>query len=339
MILELEKRILGKWSLLFPTQPPPDTLQFYIYEKALHKGVGWIFNQNKPIAFIKYMESADVDYIICEEYQNLRSLHHLGADLITKTLPKPFLLEAINGRHYLLTSFHPGEEMEFNLALEEKRQQRFRQRFISILSWLIAFQKKTWEGSLSLNIQDANNGYGRILAEFRTSGPMTATEETFLLRLQNDMSELTNFSLPLVVRHGDFAPANVLWDGDNLFIIDWAEMRHRQLPLFDLFSFISGFKRIDHSNGSWQEFIMPTFSFAYFQENWFSRFVNEVCIDYFRKLELNPKFIIYFLALFLMEKSLIDLDQHSRKRLRSHQWREQFSFVANNYQKFQIPLL
>ncbi len=137
MILELEQRIISDWQSFFPSHHFPEKLSFFLKLKALHKGVGWIFDGNKAVAFFKYVNDSSVNYNIQREFLNLKALQDCLPDPFCRTVPRPFCLESINDRFFLITSFEPGLEMEFDINLCGKNRKEFEERFFSVFEWLL----------------------------------------------------------------------------------------------------------------------------------------------------------------------------------------------------------
>jgi hypothetical protein len=68
------------------------------------------------------------------------------------------------------------------------------------------------------------------------NGALDAVRHTVLARLLDQLDD--EAPLPAVWEHGDFAPWNLVWDGDRLTAVDWEEASAPGIPMVDVFHFV-----------------------------------------------------------------------------------------------------
>lgn len=99
--------------------------------------------------------------------------------------------------------------------------------------WLGAFQEAVHDGAkgvLAEEIADA----GHRLSEIPYLGD--AEKQRVIEIIEQASKELGQ--IPVVISHGDFAPRNVLYDENEVFVIDWEMVPHKPRPfLFDVHHF------------------------------------------------------------------------------------------------------
>lgn len=106
-----------------------------------------------------------------------------------------------------------------------------------------------------------------------------------------------------IVQHGDFAVNNIFFDTNTneWGIIDWEWMGKGYPPLFDLFSLFTSVRFVNkNSSGDVFDKYYISFVHTYFDNNWFSEYLNKLVKRYCKNFNLNSVHIYTFFITYLL---------------------------------------
>jgi len=215
ILMELKKN--PAWDL-------PDSLSAtdprLVIRRANHKWLVFVFSAKakEPHLVIKVPMSLDDTTRIDQEYNSLCQLR--DAALPVNGIPSLFTrMQTTLGTVLVLPFAQHTTPMHIRLSQPVIRYSKHRwlTHLDRAAAWLLHFQKIT---RCSLTDEQKTHYQHKMLTN--TFTPILATVQAG--------------QIPLTAQHGDFNPANILIDKDDLLIIDWEWMQWPGLPLVDLFN-------------------------------------------------------------------------------------------------------
>ncbi len=119
------------------------------------------------------------------------------------------------------------------------------------------------------------------------------------------------------MQHGDFCVDNVFWQStdNSIAVIDWDSVGIGYPPLFDFFCLLSEFFYLDNSRRSKMENSVELRSFkdTFFENNWFSKLVKEVCIKVCSRTGIDSRLLSVYFSEFLFARYHIFSSQGNAK--------------------------
>ncbi len=173
------------------------------------------------------------------EFENLRSLEQRGLNRHGPAAPLPLAAWRDAGLLFTVQTALAGELLKNVPGRALFGPQPHQQTLDSVLGWWKRFQQCFGVQRVLLD----EGLYGamvrqpvqQFLSRFRTE----ADERDFLSHRLEREQRLLGLELPLMVRHGDFCPANMLRLQRTVALFDWEFPLRHGLPLFDLFHFFA----------------------------------------------------------------------------------------------------
>jgi len=164
---------------------------------------------------VKLARHPEHNRFIEHEYDNLSKLHTLisGNEILENSIPKPISLGYDNDRAYAVTDFFNGRKL-FSAAFKPKQYEQ-------IVSWLTELHWLTRK----------ENGFDRdILMRYinhRLEPVMALDDMPKDLRLLFDgimdgWDRMGRKSIPAAFTHNDFTSANILFNNNDLYVVDWS---------------------------------------------------------------------------------------------------------------------
>jgi hypothetical protein len=173
--------------------------------------------------------------------------------------------------------------------------------------------------------------------------PAQMLVELSLARLQDDIvphsfthnlmaraKEWERFDLPRVGRHGDYWPGNLLVGEGTAAVIDWENYTPRDLPFFDLYSFVVTYslalpwrrgKRLSREE---------RFARAFLDDGWLGNELLSCVNQHLDAFSLPRHSAAFFFGLFLLEKALPALKKRPGNRQQRRQWLDILRLYAEN---------
>jgi len=281
MVEYLENLILDNWDRWSNSTKPInlDFLKTHAGQATRNKKVGFfVFNQDKPLIFVKTIRENIYNSVIEDGFERLKSINNHLKD---GSVPRPIycgyyqntafsLEDAIGGKQF--HSFKKPEDLE---------------RF---LKWFFKFQQLMKQNKERKGDQLID--YLKDLVHKFTS--LYDPEEDLKALIQKNVGDLEkeigSLSLSLVSQHGDLTPDNVLIDNNQIKVIDWDNFEKINLPLFDLLVFLQRWSAI------------RDISFVREYDNIIKKYLDEFSID---KKALKLLVFCYYLLDFLRKKEIL----------------------------------
>lgn len=230
MIGELERHLRDNWSIMFPQKVNPKRLSF-LEAKGFRKTIFFVFvdKDKSPSVIIKITNKPKIVERLKRECENLDRFQGLGLFHLIGTLPRRLFWGTINGYAVLMETVIPGRSIA---CLARKNTGKH----IYLASrWLLEFHCATKSKEESIDLM-ADFQYP--IEKFQSSVKLSQEQRSFLKRIVEEAGMSKGVKLPLVFRHYDFTPENILVSKSVVGVVDWEYARFPELPLVDLFHFL-----------------------------------------------------------------------------------------------------
>ena len=199
-----------------------------------------------PRAVTKVARQPTAEAALRAEYRALEGLWRRPPLGVASTLPRPLLLERIQGRLVLATTAVRGGPLSVPYYrpghVSDPRQ--VTRDFALAGGWLARFQRETWQGPLVFGPDTFDQWVRPVLDRYRERVGWDGWEQDLAARLARTCAELAGVSVPLVAVHGDYAIGNLLVDdnGDGITgVVDWELGESAGLPFVDVLKFAASY--------------------------------------------------------------------------------------------------
>lgn len=192
-----------------------------------------IERETKQHEFFTISDGNNLKYIACNKKGNLTKIIHLKRNFrvpikaVHHDNRFPGIYASVSNEVLYYSDWIPGKEIDPSNHTHLK----------ATLEWLVEFQSQTnfrkmteefIEGEINLILDDIDK-----IDEINRNACLTI--------IQNYKSYVLSQKIDITREHGDFWYANVLTNGQNIFVIDWEFYRENGDPLFDFSLFLINF--------------------------------------------------------------------------------------------------
>ncbi len=215
----IENILRQQWPQLFPGRQEPKSLQ-YLLRGGFRKDLVVIFadHATTPIGIGYYTSEDRIIARLKRQLETLSTIHKSEHNPVKRTVPRPLLFERIDDNMFLFLENLPGKPLEHFLKANTSDLKM-------VSHWLNL--TKNW--LRELNTRFLNK---RITIEELVS------QQSDGLNLKEFMSTCKDHKVPLVLRHGDLQPSNILLEENKIACVDWEYSKNEGAPLYDLFYFL-----------------------------------------------------------------------------------------------------
>jgi hypothetical protein len=264
------------------------------------------------------------------EFENLQHLQQIGMNRDRQTTPVPLGLWEDDQCLITLQAALPGRPL-----LNIPARQIFSAGALSssighVMTWWTSFQHNFGVRRTPMTEAFYRDAVLLPLDAFKRHFTLDDQERQLLADRFEDRSSLLDLELPLFVRHGDFCPANMMFEPAGIGVFDWEFPLHGYLSPLDLFHFFGStrfpFKGMQGESGHFESFVEVYWGNSYFSRT-MRRCLADVCAAFEIPLRVLPD--LFLLSLIdianLKYDALIDYDmaegsQEGRDEERSVLW-------------------
>ncbi len=266
------------------------------------------------------------------EYEILSYLNKNLTTTISRTIPKPILIENILDNKVLVESFLQGKSLIEYITGSKKSDvmKNVSMQFNNAFDWLINFHNETNILDQKFCESHYNESVLKPIDIFRNSYHSTQEEEKFFKSIENEYQNLIGVPMPFVFAHGDFWLGNIFFHGQSLFVIDWEAGGADSLPFQDIWKFIATASiRLNRSDLVQTDF-ENHFRFSFFERHWYSELLKLLVGKYCKQTGGNMEFIKKFFSIFLIEMSIREFKKYGKHIGGDLQWRTYFQYFIEN---------
>ncbi|HEX5418324.1 MAG TPA: aminoglycoside phosphotransferase family protein [Chloroflexota bacterium] len=241
MLPLLQRYLIENWSVLRLGAPPPRRLDFLVQATGIGKLCCYIFPNGaaEPRWVAKMRRSPVENDLLRREYVLINYLRESGSDYVRRTIPGPLVETCVAGHQLAIEPYLPGRAMDGLLANAGERTRELAAAYRDLaLKWLLRCQRETPRVRSPLRDQQIDDYFLGPIARLRSSAALTDHESSYLDQVTRQVEGLRRLPLPLVFKHGDFQPGNILLRDNAPTVIDWEFGLPTALPLLDVFGFL-----------------------------------------------------------------------------------------------------
>jgi|GEM_PF-2637775 hypothetical protein len=234
------------------------------------------------------------------EFNTLTKLHQTGLNAKIQRTPEPLGIWNSKGVLVTLQSALSGSLMKNIPGKILFSRQRFSHSIDLILIWWLHLHKTF---GIRRIVVDSSAYEEKVLGpikRFRCRFLLNPDEHRFLNDRYEKRRLLSGMELPLMIRHGDFWPANIVLGKDGIGVFDWEFPLEFQLPLFDLFFFFSSI-RFPFTGVQRESTHFKSFVNIFWGENYCNHSMRKVLQKMSRILNISPKALPDLFLLLLVE--------------------------------------
>jgi aminoglycoside phosphotransferase (APT) family kinase protein len=243
MIPQIHSYLVEHWADLPTGAARPRDLAFLVQATGISKLCCFIFadDASAPQWVARLPRTPRDNPILAHEYAVIAHLRRQGGAAARAALPTPLHVTAIDGHLVGFEHFLRGQAMD-GLMMQTARgpiETQARPYLDMAIGWLLDCQAASAAQRGRLSERQAEAHLLAPIARLRDTARLHDHERAYLGRLERRIRELARLPLPLVFRHGDFQPGNLLVDGGAVRVIDWEFGAIAAAPLLDVFGFLA----------------------------------------------------------------------------------------------------
>ncbi|MCK4462951.1 MAG: hypothetical protein KAU58_01435 [Candidatus Omnitrophica bacterium] len=233
--IDVKGTLLRKWHrsdiYRFDVHNTKDILKSLIVKQRIHNK----FYNNHIV------ENTQHEYTILKELNNTPNF----------SVSVPKVLDSIPEKALLITEKVEGESLYSYLKrisylpITESRKAHIKQMFAKIGKWLREFHDISFEGKKEkINTQEFIKKAEEIVEKFPSIGIPIDQGKALIDKMKSLEKETASYTFPVVLKHGDFQPMNIIFQGDNLIVLD-ISAKTKDIAIKDVCNFITGSSTFD----------------------------------------------------------------------------------------------
>lgn len=309
MIPQLRRYLLENWSQLSMGGPPPRDLDFLVQATGISKLCCYIFVGDEPLPrwVAKMPRTPRDNSILAHEYDVIGHLREAGTHYVRETILGPILTTTLNGHLVGIEPHIPGRPMDGLMSeADSLTAPAIVENLDAAAHWLLRCQRDTLAQSGRLTSKQVHAHLLDPIAQIKATCRLNSLEMAYLDWLSGQIEALASRPLPLVFKHGDFQPGNLLVDGRALRVLDWEFGAVAAPPLLDLFGFLmrtyARYRGQEEMDGYLEDY-MSDFEDVFFEGGQFSStslaYVSSAC----EVLHIDPAWVEVLFGLFVVTEA------------------------------------
>jgi hypothetical protein len=264
------------------------------------------------------------------EHQTLQRLRLEASNQFGSKLPRAVRFTEIGGVSLLLETFLEGRSIYY-----EMRNSLFPQRLVSqhlkkALDWLIQFQTETLRRKERLSSSLRRSIIDENLRQVENEFGLAVDEQKMIAHARQLAVKLDGVELPVVARHGDFWPRNLVLEEERAGVVDWEHFQREDLPFEDLFLFPTSYGLVFPWRVARWGKPAEAFRATFLERTWMSDLVRSYFQDYCRSWDLPQELLELFFPVFLGRQMIKEKARKAEEIKMSSidPWREVFREYA-----------
>ena len=298
MLPELSRRLLANWSNLPLNRPKPERLHFLGMRTQVGDGYALFFgladDDPQACVMVKIARVADAGERLRHEWTLLGQYSQDVRPGMRDAVPQPVALEEVNGAVMTVFTAPAGMPLDAGAGRDASH-------FNRVLDWLIQFNTAT---RVQIPVHELARKIQPVVAEAIDTFELSQGEANILEAWANQILHgQKRSSLDVFDRHGNLSTANIWLNRRQLTVINWERATHADLPLLDLFSFMTLY-RFPNSRRLPLEAFLDLFRGAYLAEGSQVALVGRTIAGYCRALGVPLSQVEAHFGLFLAHSAL-----------------------------------
>ena len=186
-----------------------------------------------PFLVVTYSLRERFNKIVEKEYGIIQYIRGLLPEDMRQSLPRPILLDYVEKRAVLIKGFIKGKKLE--AQLNKKKLFLITNQ---VTKWLLEFHRIFAKNEVLFGKKRLNDLLYFPLKQFSTKNKFNIPKD-FYAWIEKKVEKFENHSVQMSPQHGDFWYGNIVLSNTRLGIYDWEFFGEVNLPLFDLFHFLT----------------------------------------------------------------------------------------------------
>jgi len=309
MIPQLRDYLLENRRSLWPGMGKPRRLDFLVQATGISKVCCYVFvnDEAQPRWVAKMPRSPRDNGVLDHEYSVTRHLRETGSGYVRDTVAGPVLTATISGNLVGIEPYLQGRPMDGLMSVARSCDAPEVVNNLDLaLDWLLRCQQSNLTPPHRLSEQELDIYLRWPIAYMKATSRLTPNEAAYLDTLLDDINRLADLPLPLVFKHGDFQPGNILVNGKAVNVIDWEFGAVLDLPLHDVFGFIARtyarYRGMEEMDGFLEDYIAD-FEAVFFADGEFTQYtrkhVEQACLA----LGVEEAWVRPLFALFIVNEA------------------------------------
>ncbi len=309
MLPQLLGHLLDNWQSLPLVTPRPKELSFSVQATGVGKLCCYLFpdDATEPLFVAKMRRSPAENEWLSREYDLIQHLRRNGSEFVRATIPGPLAQLEVAGYLVVLEPYLQGKAMDGLIASKKGQDEGLLAGCLDrAIGWLLKCQLETPLQMARLTEEQVERHFLMPIARLRSTARLTDAESAYLDRLTARIRRIARLPLPLVFKHGDFQPGNILLQGEALQVIDWEFGRALALPLLDLFGFLlrTHARRLglEEMDGFLEDYL-ANFASVFFDGGEFAGYTDTYVARGLSSLEIDNAWAPVLFAMFLITEA------------------------------------
>jgi thiamine kinase-like enzyme len=309
MIPQLRDYLLENWRSLWPGMGKPRQLDFLVQATGISKVCCYVFmnDEAQPRWVAKMPRSPRDNDVLAHEYSVTQHLREAGSGYVRDTIAGPVLTATISGNLVGIERYLQGRPMDGLMSVARSCDApEVVDNLDLALDWLLRCQQSTLTQPHRLSEQELDTYLRGPIAYMKATSRLTPGEAAYLDTLQADTNRLADLPLPLVFKHGDFQPGNILVNGKAIHVIDWEFGAVLDLPLHDVFGFVARtyarYRGMEEMDGFLEDYIAD-FEAVFFVDGEFTQYTRKHVEQARLALGIDEAWVRPLFALFIVNEA------------------------------------
>jgi hypothetical protein len=237
------------------------------------------------------------------EHDTLCQLRGRLDDEIRRTLPAPLAMLSDRKQTATAEGYLSGRSIYFEIRNSWLPPAGAEEHFRAAAEWLRRFQQGTRAGEVHLaGAALAKHVIAPLEACAGCCNPSSAVRQLF--RETVGRARKLDPTVPVVARHGDFWPGNLIVSGDVAGVVDWEAYQEKSNPFHDLLLFATSYGlNVNWKPGIWADPI-AAFRATFLTDTGLSRIVRRHLHKHAEAIGLPDELLDVFFPVFLAEQAL-----------------------------------
>jgi hypothetical protein len=301
MLPQVSRKLLSRWSELPVDRGQPDQLSFLGVRTDVGDGyamfLGFADSDSLPCLAVKIPRAAGVEARLKRDWDMLDQFWRNGSSAVA--VPRPLSRERVGDMQVSVTTAPVGRPMAASRALTQEH-------FSRVGDWLVQFACATHSNqSAEVRPSDLNQVVQRLKATFELSKREVTAVGEWISRLQ---ALVQDHQLHLFASHGNLRRNNIWLDRDRLTVINWEHAESANLPLQDLFTFVTTYHFPVGRRRPLDSYVRA-FHNTYLVDSPYASLVRQTIASYCRALDIPPEGTQAYFGVFLARAALREYDR------------------------------
>lgn len=213
--------------------------------------VALVFRADEDAPRYVYKASSDGRALAAfrKEFEILGLLHRRGSGTFRSSVPRPLAREERDGFEGFLVGAFAGARLKDLPPRRSFGRSTIAGTLETVADWLLRYYRAAGIESAGPGTQTGQLLFARPVSRYLALFETTAEERAAIEQARDRVLRADGRGLPVCRGHGDFSPANVIWNRGRIGVIDYEFAFESVSPLDDLFHFLGSLRSSTSATG------------------------------------------------------------------------------------------